>query len=349
MEASLRSGGASTSLPLLHKAGVDAWLRAHGKVVRPELTKRQKQELKECFNLIDADGSGAIDVGELVTAFTVLGLRVRRSEVEKILSKVGSGGSGEVEYPEFVQIMTLKLDSQVQEATSEEKTNKQSLPFQLLAQAYRRKKLMEAVMGGDKAAQERLRAKAEEAEAERQTILLATEAEKKNPVLRYDEKKIRTISDVEYRRMKRVQAQKKLGTEKFVPDYFMDQLDDDLKQMILETIEDDSVPSGSSLGGIEELFTEDRNDQSLSVSQHDEHQNGNMWPNDGYGSRHETLSPILGKQPHRCFKGELFDLGQHRDRVRHKPVLEQQLLHLRAVKSIHDYARSDALNAAGAR
>lgn len=38
-------------------------------------------------------------------------------------------------------------------------------------------------MGGDKAAQERLRAKAEAAEAERQAVLLVMEAEKQNPVL----------------------------------------------------------------------------------------------------------------------------------------------------------------------
>ena len=43
---------------MLQKVGVDAWLRAHGKTVRPELTKKQKQELKECFDLIDTDGSG---------------------------------------------------------------------------------------------------------------------------------------------------------------------------------------------------------------------------------------------------------------------------------------------------
>ena len=37
-------------------------------------------------------------------------------------------------------------------------------------------------MGGDKAAQERLKAKAEEAEAERQAVLRLMEAEKQNPV-----------------------------------------------------------------------------------------------------------------------------------------------------------------------
>lgn len=40
-------------------------------VVRPKLTKGQKIQLKECFELMDADGSGAIDADELFAAFKV--------------------------------------------------------------------------------------------------------------------------------------------------------------------------------------------------------------------------------------------------------------------------------------
>lgn len=43
---------------MLNKLSIAEWLRAHGKFVRPELTKKQRLELKECFELIDADGSG---------------------------------------------------------------------------------------------------------------------------------------------------------------------------------------------------------------------------------------------------------------------------------------------------
>eukprot|EP01018_Ginkgo_biloba_P015986 Gb_28609 [translate_table: standard] len=179
----------------MHMLGVESWLRNHGKVVRPELSKKQKQELKECFDLIDTDGSGAIDADELLTAFNVLGMHVKRSEVEKMLAEVDADGSGEVEYPEFVQIMTSKLETQSQEVDSDEKAKKQPLPFQLLAQAYRRKKLIEAVMGGDKTTQQRLRAKAEKAEAERQAVLAAMEAEKHYMALRFDEKQGKTLPD----------------------------------------------------------------------------------------------------------------------------------------------------------
>lgn len=325
--------GAANCLPMLQKVGVDAWLRAHGKVVRPELTKKQKQELKECFDLIDADGSGAIDAEELVTAFNVLGMRVKKSEVEKMLAEVDADGSGEVEYPEFVQIMTSKLDSQTQEGDVEEKSKKQPLPFQLLAQAYRRKKLMEAVMGGDKTAQERLRAKAEEAEAERKAVLVAMEAEKQNPVLRYDEKKVRTISDVKYRRMKRDQAQKKLERGQTLPEYVVEHLDDELKQVILESCQDMAISKESAAASNYLLSTteESKSFPACIVKQ-----------SFGQERIQEMSRMSFYNLNHSFHKQELAKLGQHRNRVRHKPVLEQQLLHLRAVKSIQDYLQNQA-------
>ncbi|KAH7296667.1 hypothetical protein KP509_26G033400 [Ceratopteris richardii] len=316
------NNGSDIMLPMLQKFGVDSWLRAHGKTVRPELTKKQKQELKECFDLIDTDGSGAIDADELLTAFNVLGMRVKKSEVEKMLAEVDADGSGEVEYPEFVQIMTSKLDAQVQEGDSDDKSSKQPLPFQLLAQAYRRKKLMEAVMGGDKAAQERLKAKAEEAEAERLAVLAAMEAEKQNPALRYDHKKIQTISDVKYSKMKKARARKKIEKEEVIPDYIVEGLDDDLKHIILEScqVEQDEFSDHKLQEGQSKLSNSTEN-----VKQ------GGSRVNKG------ALTMTFHKE-------ELLDLCLHQSRVRHKPALERQLLHLRAIKSIQEYAKKQNKN-----
>ena len=50
---------------VLQKLSIAGWLRAHGKFVRPELTKQQRQDLKECFELIDTDGSG-IHLGAII-------------------------------------------------------------------------------------------------------------------------------------------------------------------------------------------------------------------------------------------------------------------------------------------
>lgn len=39
--------------------------------LRPKLTQGQKEQLMECFDLMDADGSGAIDADEMGAAFKV--------------------------------------------------------------------------------------------------------------------------------------------------------------------------------------------------------------------------------------------------------------------------------------
>jgi Ca2+-binding EF-hand superfamily protein len=96
----------------------------YGRTVRPKLTDEQKQQLKECFELMDQDGSGAIDADELGAAFKLLGrkqglhaccqaacrlcrcnimrscaltgIRMKRAELEQLLSEVDHDGSGEV-------------------------------------------------------------------------------------------------------------------------------------------------------------------------------------------------------------------------------------------------------------
>ena len=62
--------------------------------VKPKLSEEQKANLRMCFKMMDADGSGAIDAEELDAAFRLLGLRVSRREVEAMLAEVDRDGSG---------------------------------------------------------------------------------------------------------------------------------------------------------------------------------------------------------------------------------------------------------------
>ena len=50
--------------------------------MRPKLSDEQKAQLKTCFELMDADGSGAIDASELQDAFTLLSLNLSRAEIQ---------------------------------------------------------------------------------------------------------------------------------------------------------------------------------------------------------------------------------------------------------------------------
>ena len=64
-------------------------------------------ELRECFALIDEDGSGAIDVDEMRTAFSFLGVAMSQREVEDMFAQVDEDKSGEIEFNEFIEVCIL--------------------------------------------------------------------------------------------------------------------------------------------------------------------------------------------------------------------------------------------------
>ncbi|KAK9828591.1 hypothetical protein WJX72_000922 [[Myrmecia] bisecta] len=152
------------------------WLRKHGHAVRPELSRRERGELEECFRLIDADGSGAIDVDEMFEAFQLLGLRVSKKQVEDMLAEVDADGSGEIEIPEFIEIMTMtrqtseKQEEEAREAGGAPGKDKEpaAMPLHLLTVAYRRKKMLEGVMYDEGNTREKLIVKGIENEERRQ-------------------------------------------------------------------------------------------------------------------------------------------------------------------------------------
>ena len=102
---------------------------------RPELTEDQKQELREAFDLFDADKTGSIDLHELKVlvrcraprrlwcvpqALTppsqsccplkmrALGFDVRKQEVLKLVHEVDPHNGGSVSFEQFMEIMTDK-------------------------------------------------------------------------------------------------------------------------------------------------------------------------------------------------------------------------------------------------
>jgi len=82
---------------------------APGKMVRPELTDEQKQEIKEAFDLFDTDKSGSIDYHELKVAMRALGFDVKKAEVLKLMKEYDRKETGQIEYADFVDIMTQKM------------------------------------------------------------------------------------------------------------------------------------------------------------------------------------------------------------------------------------------------
>ena len=59
------------------------------------------------FIEFDVDGSGAIDINELAAIFEALGEPTKRAALEELIDVVDDDGSGEIEFPEFVEVRAL--------------------------------------------------------------------------------------------------------------------------------------------------------------------------------------------------------------------------------------------------
>lgn len=76
---------------------------------KPELTEEQKQEIREAFDLFDADGSGTIDVKELKVAMRALGFEPKKEEIKKMIQDIDKEGSGTIDFNDFLKLMTQKM------------------------------------------------------------------------------------------------------------------------------------------------------------------------------------------------------------------------------------------------
>ncbi|NXA32565.1 CETN2 protein, partial [Eudromia elegans] len=69
-----------------------------------ELTEDQKQEIREAFDLFDADGTGNIDV-----AMRALGFEPKKEEIKKMISDIDKEGTGKISFNDFLAVMTQKM------------------------------------------------------------------------------------------------------------------------------------------------------------------------------------------------------------------------------------------------
>merc|ERR1711934_520189 len=73
------------------------------------LTEEQVEEIREAFNLFDADQSGAVDVRELKAAMRALGFEVKKEELKKMIADIDTSGDGDIDFGEFLEMMTGKM------------------------------------------------------------------------------------------------------------------------------------------------------------------------------------------------------------------------------------------------
>ena len=61
---------------------------------RQELSEQQQAEIKEAFELVDAAGSGTIDIKDLKVALRALGFEPAKQEIKKLISDLNNNAQG---------------------------------------------------------------------------------------------------------------------------------------------------------------------------------------------------------------------------------------------------------------
>ena len=72
----------------------------------PDLSADQKQELRESFELFDAEKTGTIDIHELKVLMRALGFQVKKAQVVKYVHELDPDNDGTVSYQLFLKLMT---------------------------------------------------------------------------------------------------------------------------------------------------------------------------------------------------------------------------------------------------
>lgn len=72
----------------------------------PALTKEQVEAFQEVFNLFDSNGGGTIDADELHLVLSSVDIHLPAQEIRDVLEKLDKDGSGEIDFEEFLTLMT---------------------------------------------------------------------------------------------------------------------------------------------------------------------------------------------------------------------------------------------------
>ena len=67
------------------------------------------EQIKEAFNLFDADGSGAVDLEEMTLAMKGLGFDIPKNELLDMVKAIDKDGNSLIEFDEFEKMVTEKM------------------------------------------------------------------------------------------------------------------------------------------------------------------------------------------------------------------------------------------------
>jgi Fe2+ transport system protein FeoA len=134
--------------------GLQRWMKKRGKFYRPNLSANELREYQDAFRIIDLDGSGTLEVDELVQAMRALDQPVTVHEITKLMELIapGKGYLNETDFIELVHYRSLSdttkpnVKLETEKNSAEEKPKHQQVSMGILAGTFRRKKALDLLM-----------------------------------------------------------------------------------------------------------------------------------------------------------------------------------------------------------
>ncbi|CAE8605435.1 unnamed protein product, partial [Polarella glacialis] len=80
-----------------------------GENLENNFTNERLAELREVFSLFDDDGNGSLDAAELTVVMRTVGLTPSKQEVHNMIDELDANGSGFIEWPEFLFLMSKQV------------------------------------------------------------------------------------------------------------------------------------------------------------------------------------------------------------------------------------------------
>jgi hypothetical protein len=94
------------------------WYNIHGHATKQKRQREHMKRLRAWWEFLDADGGGTLSVDELEDPLVSVGLATGRADVEKLIERHDTSGEGELDWKEFVNMVTVRDVVNVREAAA---------------------------------------------------------------------------------------------------------------------------------------------------------------------------------------------------------------------------------------
>lgn len=88
---------------------IKTFRQANAGVLARKLTEKEKEEIKEAFDMFDTDGGGTIDMGELGEVMKKMGQNLSGEDLREMFDSVDTDGNGEIDFEEFQVMMQSSI------------------------------------------------------------------------------------------------------------------------------------------------------------------------------------------------------------------------------------------------